>query len=292
MADKVEQADIRGLDIDKTVKGFALRNYIFKSDCQISSTSGDSIRWYSETAADPTPTAPTVVANVSPLSQFPILEHSWTRNTSYPRKYAAEGFISMEDIKSADINVLARSLLRLTRSVVKQVDTRIYAVLTATGCQTFATTAVGGDQWDAASAAGNPIKDIAHCKKLVRDYDYDPSSAVLYIDPIAEEYLIDWLIGGKGSSIPAFHTSGDRGSISNGKVVEILGVTIKVSPNVTTDEAVFFLPKTSVTWYTFADTTARTIDEVGIGTKIRVWEIGEAVRTDPNSVVKITDINS
>ena len=113
MAETVEMAEIRGLDIDKVVKGFALQEYIFKNDCTVSSMSGDSVRWYQETAADLTATAPAAVANISPLSTFATLEASWTRNTSYVKKFAAEGFLSMEDIKSTDIDVLARTLLRL-----------------------------------------------------------------------------------------------------------------------------------------------------------------------------------
>src|SRR3990167_10933782 len=126
----VEQTDIRGLDIDKTVKGFALVEYIFKNDCSVTDTAGDSIRWYQETQADLTATAPSTNVNIGFLSEFPTLEESWTRNTSYVRKYGNQGFISMEDIKTADIDVLARSVLRLTRAVVKQVDTRIWDVMT------------------------------------------------------------------------------------------------------------------------------------------------------------------
>jgi len=74
MADSVEMADIRSLDLDKTVKGFALVNYIFKSAITNSTTTADHIRWYQETAADLTPTAPTVISDVSPLALFPTLE--------------------------------------------------------------------------------------------------------------------------------------------------------------------------------------------------------------------------
>jgi hypothetical protein len=292
MADTVEQNDIRGLDIDKTVKGFALVEYIAKGDCLQSTTTGDSIRWYQETAADLTATAPSVVANISPLSTFPTLEVSWTRNTSYVRKYAAEGFISLEDMKSADIDVLARTLLRLTRAVVKQVDSRILNVITESytpvNIQTFATTAVGGDQWDAPSYAGNPIKDILHAKKLLHDYNYNAEQAVLYLDPVGYRDLVDWLIGGKGSSIPAFTSE----KVKTGKVMSLLGVDIKVSNNVTTDKAIMFIPQTSCTWKTHTSTTARVIEDAGIGSKIRVWEIGEGILTDPKSVVLITDLTT
>ena len=100
-------AEIRGLDIDKVIKGFALTNYIFKNLVTVSTTDGDSIRWYQETAADLTLTSPSVL-ETSPLSEFEEAEVSWTRNTSYPRKYAITGTISREDIKSADIISHAR----------------------------------------------------------------------------------------------------------------------------------------------------------------------------------------
>jgi hypothetical protein len=292
MADSVEMQDIRGLDIDKAVKGFALVEYIFKSDCLGSSTSGDSIRWYQETSADLTATSPQAISNVSPLSTFPTLEVTWTRNTSYVKKYAAEGFLSMEDMKSADIDVLARTLLRLTRAVVKQVDTRIFNVLTESlspvNIQTFATTAVGGDQWDAASYAGNPIKDLLHAKYLIENQGYDATNLVCYLNPLDARNLIDWLIAGKGSSIPQFASE----KVRTGVLMNLLGITIKISNNVTADNAVVFKPQTACTWKTMQDTTARVIEEAGIGSRVRVWEIGEAILTDPKAVVLITDLET
>ena len=69
----VEKQYIRTLDIDKIVKRFALTRYIFKNLVTVSSTNGDSIRWYQETAADLTVTAPTVVADIAPLAVFTTL---------------------------------------------------------------------------------------------------------------------------------------------------------------------------------------------------------------------------
>lgn len=289
MADTVEQQNIRGLDIDKTVKGFALIEYIFKNDCTVSPTSSDAVRWYQETSADLEATTPQAIANISPLSIFPNIEPSWTRNTSYPRKYGAECFISMEDIKTADIDVLARSLLRLTRAVVKQVDTRIWNVLTEnqspSNINSFATTAVGGDQWDAASYAGNPIKDLLEAIRLITTNGYNAVGASLYLSPTDYRNLLDWLITGKGSSIPSFSSE----KVRTGKVMEILGLNVKVSPNVTADYAAVVVPQVACTWKSVQDTTSRIIEEPGIGSKIRVWEHGEAILTDPKAVVLITD---
>jgi hypothetical protein len=38
--------------------------------------------------------------------------------------------------------------------------------------------------------------------------------------------------------------------------------------------------------------TATTINDPGIGTKIRVWEEGEAICTDPKSVYVLTNTSS
>lgn len=287
MADSVEQQNIRGLDVDKAVKGFALVEYVFKNDCTVTSTSADSIRWYQETAADLETVAPSYIANISPLSQFPYVEVSWTRNTSYPRKYAAEGFISMEDIKTADIDVLARSLLRITRAVVKQVDKRIYTVMSAGFNSTAATvptsinTTEATAHWDTASFTGvDIVKDIMVIKRKIFANNYNPEGASLYLTPIDYQNMVTWLISSKGSAIPGF--SSER--VRDGVVMNILGLNVKVSNNVTASGALVVIPKQSCTWKSVYDTTARVIEDEGIGTKIRVYEMGEAILTDPLSV--------
>ena len=289
MADSVEMQDIRGLDIDKTVKGFALTEFIFKKDCTISKTKADHVRWYQETSTDLAATSPAAVANVSPLATPTHLQPTWTRNTSYIRKYMVESFISMEDMQSSDIDVVARTLLRLTRAVVKQVDTRIYNVMTEdlspTNIQTFATTAVGGDQWDAAAAAADIIKDLLHAKKLISDEGYNPEGASLILNPVQYRDMLTWLITGKGSSIPQFASE----KVRSGTVMSILGLNVKVSVNATTDYALVVVPQVACTWKSHTDITSRAIENAGIGTNFRVWELGEAILTDPKAVVLITD---
>lgn len=286
MADTVEQQNIRGLDIDKTVKGFALIDYIFKNDVTNVSTTADSVRWFQETSADLTVTAPSTNVNISPLSVFPTLEHSWTRNTSYMRKYGNEGFISMEDIKTADISVLSRTLLRLTRAVIKQVDARIFTVMSEGGTATTINSVSATGQWDAGSGQ-DPIEDILDALRTIEEDGYDTRGAVVYMIPKHKKDLLTWLISTKGSSIPAFSSA----RVADGTLMEILGAKIKVSLNAGSTYVTVALPKEAVTWYSATDTTARAIEEPGIGTRIRVWEIGEAVLTDPNAVCIITGVD-
>jgi len=71
--------------------------------------------------------------------------------------------------------------------------------------------------------------------------------------------------------------------IKSGVVMELLGLKIVVSPNATNDWVVTFL-KSAVTYKTFLPLTSAILTDEGIGKKIRVWEEGEAILTDPLSV--------
>jgi hypothetical protein len=282
----VEQGDLRGLKVDSVVKGFALTNYVFKGDCLQASMSDDGIRYYVETAADLTAVTPSAIANVSPLSRPATLEVNWTRASAYYKKYFVEGFLSREDIQSAEVPVLARTLLRLTRAVTKQVDAAIYAAASAaaTGDNTFATTAVGGDQWDAASGQ-DIIADLNRAKRIIAQNDYNPEGASLWVSPKDYESIVTWLISAKGASIPMFSSE----KVTSGTVMKILGLNVKVSNNVTADEAIVIVPQSAMTWYSFEPITSRVVENEGIGSMIRVWESGCVVAHEVKCIVKITD---
>ena len=284
----VETTDIRGLDIDKMIKGFALTEYIFKTKVTNSTTSGDSIRWYQETAADLTHTAPSQ-AETSPLSMFDQLEVSWTRNTSYPKKYTAEGTISREDIKSADIDVLARTILRLTRAVVKKVDSVIYTVISdtlGTG-GSIGTAAATGTGWDD-TTNGNPILDIMKGVQNIAENDYDIDGIEVWMNPKNYKDLLNYIITVKGSSIPGF--SSDK--VETGVVGTLVGTKLVVSNNVTADSVWMGLPAKACTWKAFESLHSETENIMGKGTKIAVWENGVAILTDPKAAYQITDTDT
>lgn len=280
----IETSTIRSLDVDKMVKGFALTNYIFKNLVSVSSTSGDSVRWYQETAADLTLTAPSYL-ETSPLSQFEQAEVSWTRNTSYPKKYAVEGTISREDIKSADIDVLARTILRLTRAVVKQVDTAIYNVLSENQSpSTIGTAAATGTGWDD-TTNGNPILDIMNGLQAISENDYDTAGVVVAMNPKNYKDLLNYVISVKGSSIPNYASE----KVQSGVVGTLVGTKLVVSNNVVADSVWLGLPSVACTWKSFEDIHAETENIMGKGTKVAVWENGVAILTDPKAAYLITD---
>ena len=291
MADNSSQAEIRGIDIDRVAKGFADEDNVFKKFVTQSTTKAREIRWYQKTSGfldstDTTAITASQIANVSFKARPVTVEQSWTRNTSYIRKYFVESpLIAMEDIKDSDVDILATNVRDLTRAVSRQVDKRIYDVLTedlsVVNIQTAASTQ---DGWDDA-ATGDPIYDLLNAKQKIRTSGYNPEGAILAIHPIEHRNLIQYLISVKGSSIPNWSST----AISSGVVMNILGLQVVVSENATTDYALVFVPQRAATWKSFAPITATSITDPGIGTKIRVWEEGECILTDPKAVFLITD---
>lgn len=286
MADSSGQADIRGLDIDKLAKGFADEENVFKQICQVSKTMAREIRWYQKTSgflAGTTTTGITgeLMDNVGERSRPSVVEQSWTRQTSYVRKYFVESpTISEEDIMDSDIDVLATNVRDLVRAVARRVDARIYSVMTAGVGNTNASTAA----WDAGSGQ-DPVKDLLVAKKDIRTDGYNPEGAMLLLSPKDHESLITWLISTKGSSIPQFASE----KVRSGVVMEILGLNVMVSTNVAADEAMVVVPQRAMSWKSFMPLTSVVVTDAGIGRKIRVWEEGEAIMTDTNAAAKITN---
>ena len=291
MADASGQADIRGIDIDKLAKGFADEENVFKNLCTVSSTSAREIRWYKKTSGfldsvDTTGITASQIANTSFRSKPVVVEQSWTRQTSYIRKYFVESpTISMEDIMDTDVDILATNVRDLVRSVARQVDKRIYDEITTNNGNTAAATAT----WDNGTQANvNIVKDLLTAKKLIREDGYNPEGAFLLLTPGDHELMLTNLIFTKGSSIPAFSSAQVSGQ---GVVQEILGLNVIVSTNVDPDEAAVVVGQRALTWKTFMPITSVVIDDPGIGKKIRVWEEGEVLFTDVNAVSIITNIN-
>lgn len=282
------QEQIRGINIDKVAKGFADEEIIFKRFVSVTPTDAREIRWYQKTSGFLDTTTPSSIDNVGELSLPVVVEQSWTRNTSYVKKYFVESpTISEEDIKDSDIDILMTNIRDLTRAVARKVDSRIYNIVSdtqATGSAGVETTAATGTGWDD-DTSGDPILDIMVAKRKIRENGYNPEGAILAMDALAHQQLLHYLISTKGSSIPNF--SSER--VKKGVVMELLGVNVVVSENVVTDSVTMWIPNRSATWKQFVPITAVTMDDPGIGRKIRVWEEGECILTDPKSVHVTTD---
>jgi hypothetical protein len=291
MADSHQQADIRGIDIDKLAKGFGDTEIKLKKFVTVSSTSAREIRWYQKTSGFITGVTTTgitasPIANVAFGARPSVAEQSWTRNTSYVRKYFIESpVIPDEDIKDSDIDILATNIRDLVRAVGNQVAARIFSVLSS-GWAIAAIPTVGNFNatsaaWDTASFTGvDIVEDIMEAKMNLEVDGYDSNGAVLLVNAYDYKQIITWLISSKGSSIPSFSSQ----KVETGVVTELLGCKVVTDETVTVSAALVFVPQRACTWKEFVPITAVAVRDEGIGTKIRVWEEGEAILTDPNAV--------
>src|SRR3990167_10582672 len=175
MADTIGQADIRGIDIQKFVTGFADEDIVFKKACRIVKTTAREIRWQQKTSGFVNPATTTgmtgnLIDNNPERARPPVAGPSWTRNTSYVKKYIVESeTISMEDIRDSQVDVRATTARDLIRAVASRVDISIYDVITdGSGINT---TAAVADGWDDA-ATGNPIKDLLVGIRKIRQNGY------------------------------------------------------------------------------------------------------------------------
>ncbi len=291
MADSRGQQDIFGLDIDKFVKGAEKFTYNFKQEFQARKLKGDSVRWFRKNPIRIAAlTAPSASSNVSPGSRPATQEVSWDRNTTFVKKYFIEGFLDKEDITDAEIDTVAPTVKDLTERIIRDRNIDLYNIMTEnqspSEIQTFATTAVGGDQWDAPNFAADPIKDFNRAIRLIQAAGLGSSSISAIMDPIAYEALKNWLISGKGSSIPGFASE----KIQSGEIMNLLGVSIKVDTEATTDFVLFTIGPLAQTYAEAEAMTGNTTVDPGIGRNIRVWTRGVGYLTNPQGNVLLTDV--
>ncbi len=301
--DGAAEKDIRGIDIDKLAKGFGSLVPTFKNYVQKSTTKARELRWYRKglsltTAMNPLDTLTTqgvtgsMMANTAFKARPFVVEEKWERQESHIKKFFVESpLISMEDIKDSDVDVLAGNVRELVKAVHFKIDRRIYDVLTeatvsGTPNPSNVNTTASVDGWQA-TATCNPILDLLNAKMELSDSGYDPEGAYCLMTPLEHKSLLNFLISVKGSSIPPFATE----KVKSGVVMELLGLNIVVSPNATDDWVITFL-KTAAVYKQFMPLTSVVMNEPGIGTKIRVWEEGEAILTDPRAVHILSDASA
>ena len=301
--DTSAEADIRGINIDKAIKGFGELIPTFKKFTNQSKTKNREIRWFRKglslaTAMNPLDTLTTqgvtgsMMANTSFKAKPFVVEQSWERQTSHIRKYFVESpTISMEDLKDSDIDVLGGNLKELVKAVHFKIDRRIYDILTeaavsGTPNPTNVNSTASTDPWST-TATCNPVLDLLNAKMEIAAAGYNPEGAICLMNPLEYKNFLNFLIMVKGSSVPSLAAE----KMKSGVVMEMLGLKFVSSIQATADWVVTFVPNEAVTWKEFMPLTSTVIKDPGIGTKVRVWSEGEGYLTDPLAVHILTTVS-
>ena len=284
MADTTGMADLRAENVDRVIKGLALQEYRFKELCLVNTSSAWVETYYKETSADLTGGTAAAVKGVPRLAQFPYGEVSWTKASSYIEKYAMEGQISYEDASTNNVDVIARTLIRIARAVTKAVDGQIYSVLSAGAGNSVTISA--GYEWNSDTIANrDPVQDLLNAKKEISIDNFDPDSGNAYLLLSPTDYA-NILGNSKVVNNPTFKAAD---VVSNGVVGQIVGLKIIVSNNVTADEALVVISKEACTWKQAKPLTTETIVDPGIKYTIRAWEMGVAQLIAADAVCKISN---
>ena len=287
MADTTGQADLRAENVERVVKGFALQEYKMKQLVMISTSGAWQESYYRETAADLTGGTGSAVKGIPRLANFPYGEVSWTKVSSYILKHGMEGVISYEDEIANNVDVIARSLLRIARAVTKSVDTEIYNALsendTPTNINTLAIAA--GYEWDATTIANrDPIQNILDAKKLIEEDNYDPdNNGFLVLSPKDAANLLG---NSNVRNAGQFYTDAVT---RNGVIGKIAGLTIIKSTSVTADKALVVVAKECATWKQAVSLRVVSIKDPGVKTMIRAFELGVTQLINPQAVCLITN---
>ena len=298
MVDTIGQAEIRGIDINKTATVFGEEESILINFVGKLPTSAREMRWYQKTAGFLDSIA--AAGATEALSQIqtthgtiPVkIKQTWTRQVSHVKIFKAESeMISMEDMKDNDVDIFNTHLKDVVRAVVNQRDIRIYSVLIEAAAATPTTPApnltlttpatTGG--WDDVTT-GNPILDLMIGNRKIRAQGNKTEDIIAYMNPIEHQHLMNYIITVKGSSIPAMSSE----LAKSGVLMQVVGNSIVVSENATTDNVLQFIPNSACIYREFMPLSTVVINEPLIGSTIRVATEGEAILVDPKKVHQIT----
>lgn len=273
MVETSGQLMLRAETIDSVVKGFALQEYVMKQLVMVSGSNSWKETYYKETAADLSAPATTVIKGIPRFAVFPTGDVTWSKTTAYQEKYGMEGTISYEDAQTNEIDVIARTLLRIARAVVRAVDTEIWNSLTEDQTVVDITTLAisAGNEWDSATIANrDPIQNILDGVRLIQEQNYNPLNGNGHLVLNPKDYA-NLLGNANVRNAGQFYTAGVT---ENGKVGRILGLTVLVSNTVTADYAAVIIAKEAGNWKSAMDLKTETIINPGISYTIRSWEIG------------------
>lgn len=280
----VGDEDLRAENWEAIVRGFALQEFRMKQVVSVQTTNAWINSFYRETATELTGGTGSAVRGVPRLAAFPYGQVTWTEVSSRIEKFGMEGVISWEDAMLDNVDVIARTLLRISRAVANAVDQRIYDQLEADAGNSVAITA--GYEWDAAVVANrDPIDTILTAIEELYKDNFDPLANESFLILHPTDYA-NILSNSKVVNNPSFKAAD---VVANGRVGQLCGLKIIVFNGVTADKALVAVAKECGTWKQASPLTVMTTPDKGVKYTIRAYEMGVAQTNSPNAVVTITN---
>lgn len=286
--DQTGTVGLRKETVDAFLKGYAPRTYKMKQAVAISSTNANKNSFF---RADPDVLTDVTGNSTEGLVRgeaFPQLVSEFQEISAYIVKYGAQDTIFWEDIRTSDINVIKRTLEKLTEKVINKVDARIYSVLSDAGIPVDIQSVLitGGQYWDASS--GNLVDDLMYGTQLIGEANYDTSGLMIFVNHKTYRAMNNYLYE-KGAQAPSVGADVAK----NGRVTKIAGIgQIIVTATVPTSQALMVVPKTCGNWKASFPLSSDTQTDAFKGTRVTICEQGVTQLTDPDAVVLFRGIFS
>lgn len=278
------QDALRAENVERAVKGIATQLFKLKQVLMLSSSNSWTETFYAETNTVLTGsgTSGATIIGVPRGADFPHVNPTWEKKQGQHQKFAAVGTVFMEDKLTDAIDVQGRTIFKVAQSIQSAIDLHIYSELSgATGIGT----AAAANNWDDATITNRePIEDILKGIQFMDENNYDVlSNGFLLVSPRDYRGLLS---NSKVINNPSFKTAD---VVSNGRVGQILGLTIIKTNSVTDDEAMIIIGQRAATWKSAKALTSSVEEDKGIKFTIKSWEIGHIQITDPLAIYVITD---
>lgn len=276
--------EIRKEVIDKVLKTLAPPKYKFKQAVTISTTNAWKNTFFRGENTVLTDRVGNATKGIPRGAAFPQLTTTFEEVNAWVEKYGAEDTIFYEDILTNDVDVMKRTIFKLTEKVISAVDDEIWQVLTekeAGSPANIQTVTVSGDEWWNGSSAAI-IDDLMACKQAIGEQNYDSSNLICFINEQDHRSIVNYLAE-KGAQFPTVGTD----MAKNGRIGKLVGINLVVSNNVTSSMALVVVPKVCGTWKSAVSLRSDTKVEAFKGTRVRIVEMGVTQLTDPKAVVRI-----
>lgn len=274
---------IRKEVIDSMVKQIAQAAYKFKQAVAIVPTSAWTNTFYREQTTVPTGASGNLTKGIPRGAAFPQYALSWQAVSVRIVKHGLEDNIAWEDILSDNIDVQARTVIRLTEGVVKSVDDDIWDSLTESLAgdgliSSFAI--VAGRRWNSSGAV--IIDDLMRASRLIAEQNYDTSDLMAFVSPKDKQSIMRYL-SEKGAQFPQIATD----ITTNGNIGRLVGIKLIESNSVAASYALVLKPKLCATYKELVGLRSTVIDDPYKSVKIRVVEEGVVELHNPKAIVLI-----
>ena len=291
MAQSVEQEALRAETVSTVVNGFALQEFKLKPLLTLETSTSAKETFQQETSTELTAAGQgRNVKGVPRLAQPPTLQVTWTEKSAYLQKHMGEAVISWEDSVTAEISVIARTLLRVARAISYSTDLAIWDVLSESqSVVNINSLAIAANaEWDSANLnSQDPIANLLNARQLIEESNYDMTTGgVLLLNPKNKRTLLS---NANVRNAGQFFTDAPT---RNGVIGRICGLKVIVSPVVTADYCMILKEKECATWHEAAPLKTIITEDPGIKFTIRSFAWGVAQLTNPKAICLVSNTDA